>query len=148
LQQDAPLPNIGMYRSSIIENAQIKKQFQELLNKGIIITISSPCGSPIVLVLKKHGTWRMCIDFRSLNKIIVKNRYPLPRIDNLLDQLKNVVYFTKLDLRSGYHQIIIAEGDIWKISFKTKKGLFEWFLMPFLLCNTPTTFMRVMNDVF
>jgi hypothetical protein len=79
---------------------------------------------------------------------MVKNRYPLPIIDDLLYHLKNVVYFIKLDLRSSYHHIIIAEGDIWKNSFKTKKGLFEWLVMPFGLCNTPGTFMRVMNYVF
>jgi hypothetical protein len=88
-----------------MENAEIKKQIQELLDKGVIVPSSSPCGSPIVLVPKKDGTWRMCVDFRDLNKIKVKNRYPLPRIDDLLDQLKDAKYFTKLDLRSGYHQI-------------------------------------------
>jgi len=88
------------------------------------------------------------MDYRSLNKITVKNCYPLPRIDDLLDQLKTVVYFTKLDLYSGYYQVQIAEQDVWKTSFKTKQGLFEWMVMPFRLCNAPATFMRVMNDIF
>eukprot|EP00253_Pinus_taeda_P034634 PITA_34634 len=90
----------------------------------------------------------MCVVYHVLNKITVKNSYPLPCIDDLLDQLNNVVYFTKLDLRSGYHQARTAKKDVWKTTFKTKQGLFEWMVMPFRLCNAPTTFMRVTNDLF
>eukprot|EP00253_Pinus_taeda_P017387 PITA_17387 len=147
LHPDCHVPNIGMYCMSIMENAEIKKQIKDVLDKGFIRPSTSPCGSSIVLIPKKDGTWRMCVDFRALNKITVKNRYPLPRIDDLLDQLKDARYFTKLDLRSGYHQVRIKESDIWKTAFKTKQGLFEWLVMPFGLCNALATFMRVMDDV-
>jgi hypothetical protein len=118
------------------------------LDQGVIGPSSSPYGSLIMMVPKKYGTWRICVNYQTLNKITVTNRYPLPRIDDLLDQLKNVVYFTKLDLRSGYHQIRVAEQDAWNTAFKTKQGLFEWLVFPFGLCNALTTFLRVMNDVF
>eukprot|EP00253_Pinus_taeda_P019644 PITA_19644 len=146
LQQDDPLPNIGMYRLSALENVEIKKQVHELLDKGFIRPRTSPCRSPIVLVRKKDGSWRMCIDYRALNKIMIKNHYPLPHIDDLLDQLKEAVYFSKLDLRSGYHQVRVVEHDAWKTALKTKQGLYEWLVMPFGLTNAPATFMRVMND--
>jgi len=136
-----------MYRLPALENAEIKKQVQELLEKGFIRPSTSPCGSPIILVRKKDGSWRMCIYYRALNKITIKNCYPLPRVDDLLDQLKEVVYFSKLDLHSGYHQVRVAEQDAWKIPFKTKQGLYEWLVMPFGLTNAPAAFMRITNDV-
>jgi hypothetical protein len=113
----------------------------------VIRPSTSPCGSPITIVPKKEGTWRMCIDYRALNKITLKNQYPLPRIHNLLDQLQHAKYFTKLDLKSGYHQVRVKEEDIWKTAFKTRQGLYGWLVMPFSLCNAPATFMRLMNDV-
>ena len=102
-----PLPNGSVYRNSLMENEEIKRQIQELLQKGDIRPRSSPCASPIVLVQKKDGTWRLCIDYRALNKITVHNHYPIPRIDDLLDQLKGAKYFSKIDLKSGYHQVPI-----------------------------------------
>jgi len=118
------------------------------LDQGVIRPNSYSFGYPIVMVPKKYGIWSIYVDYRALNKITVKNRYPLPHIDDLLDQLKNAVYFTKLDLRSGYHQFRVTEHDAWKTTFKTKQGLFEWLVMPFGIFNALTTFMRVMNDVF
>ena len=97
------LPNVPIYRLSVLENDEIKRQIQELLQKGHICPSSSPCGSPIVLLQRKDGTWRLCIDYRALNKINVCNRYSIPWIDDLLDQLKGVKYFSKIDLQSGYH---------------------------------------------
>ena len=136
LQQDAPLPNIGMYRLLALENAEIKKHVQESLEKGFIRPSTSPCGSPIVLVRKKDGSWRMCIDYRALNKITIQNHYPLPHIDDLLDQLKEV-YFTKLEFHSRYHQARVAKQDAWKTAFKTKQVLYEWLVMPYGSTNAP-----------
>ena len=102
-----PLPNGLVYRHSLMENEEIKWQIQELIQKGYIRPSSSPCGIPIVLVQKKDGTWWLCIDYRALKKITVWNRYPIPRIDDLLDQLKGAKYFSKIDLKSGYHQVPI-----------------------------------------
>ena len=100
-----------------------------------------------MLVQNKDGTWRLCIDYRALNKITVWNRYPIPRIDDLLDQLKGVEYFSKIDLKSGYHQVPIEPTDVWKTAFKAKEGLFEWLAIPFRLKNAPVTFMRLMEEI-
>jgi hypothetical protein len=130
-----------------MENKEIKCQIEELLQKGHIRPSSSPCGSPIVLVQKKDRTWRLCIDYRDLNKITVQNRYPISRIDDLLDQLKGTKYFNKIDLKSGYHQVPIEATDVWKTTFKSREGLFEWLVMPFSLTNALETFMRMMDDI-
>jgi hypothetical protein len=149
LTPGAPLPNGLVYHRLLMENDEIKHQIQELLQNGNIIPSSSPCGIPIVLVQKKDGTWRLCIDYIALNKITVRNRYPIPRIDDLLDQLKGEIFFNKIDLKSGYHQVPIEPTDVWKKNFKSKEGLFEWLVMPFGLKNAPAsaTFMRLTDDV-
>ena len=103
LMDGAPLPNACLYRHSLLESEEIKRQVQGLLEQGVIKPSCSPCGSPIIMVPKKDGGWRMCVDYRALNKISVKNRYPLPRIEDLIDQLQPAMFFSKLDLKSGYH---------------------------------------------
>ena len=118
LEPRASLPNSGLYRRSVMENEEIKQQISDLLEMGHIKPSASPCGSLVLLVPKKDGSWRMCIDYRAINKITVKNRYPLPRIDDLLDQLQGARFFSKIDLKNGYHQVRIKEEDTWKTAFK------------------------------
>jgi hypothetical protein len=139
----ALLPNGPIKRCFVMENDEIKRQIQEMLQKGHIRPSSSPCGSPIMLVQKKDGTWGIFIDYRALNKITVWNRYLIPRIDDLLDQLKGAKYFIKIELNSGYHQVPIKPSDVWKTAFRSKEGLFERLVMAFGLKNEPATFMRL-----
>jgi len=136
------------YRMAPAELAELKIQLQELLEKGFIRPSSSPWGAPVLFVKKKDGTLRLSIDYRQLNKVTVKNKYLLPRIDDLFDQLKGARVFSKIDLRSGYYQLRIKELDVPKTAFRTRYGHYEFLVMPFGLTNAPTVFMDLMNRVF
>jgi hypothetical protein len=136
------------YRMTANQLVELKEQLQELLDKGYIRPSASPWGAPIIFVPKKDGTHRMCVDYHSLNEVTIKNKYPLPWIDGLYDQLKRACVFLKIDLQSGYHQLKIRASDIPKITFITRYGLYEYTVMSFGLTNAPTYFMYLMNKVF
>ena len=136
------------YRMAPAELKELHKQLQELLDKGFIRPSHSPWGAPVLFVKKKDGTMRLCIDYRELNKVTIRNKYPLPRIDDLFDQLQGATVFSKIDLRSGYHQLKIKEEDIPKSAFRTRYGHYEFIVMPFGLTNAPAAFMDLMNRVF
>jgi len=140
--------SMAPYRMSPSELTELKKQLEELLEKQFIRPSVSPWGAPVLLVKKKDGSFRLCIDYRQLNKYTIKNRYPLPRIDDLINQLRGALVFSKIDLRSGYQQIRVKAEDIPKTAFRTRYSHYEYQVMPFGVTNAPAVFMDYMNRIF
>jgi hypothetical protein len=133
---------------SPLELKELNSQLEELIQKHFIRPSVSPWGAPVLLAKKKDGSMRLCVDYRQLNKVIIKNKYPLSRIDDVLDQLKGASVFSKINLRSGYHQIRIKSSDVSKTAFRTRYRHYEFLVMPFGVTNAPTVFMDYMHRIF
>ena len=148
LVQGSSPPNRPPYRVSLAQQEEIMAQVNELLDKGMVRPSSSPYCSPVLLVQKKDGSYRMCVDYCALNKNTIKNHFSIPRIEGIFDKLQGSSYYSRIDLKSGYHQIRIVPEDIPKTAFQTQFGLYEFLVMPFGLTNAPATFNRLMDKIF
>ena len=136
------------YRMAPLELKELKVQMEELVSKGFVRPSTSPWGAPVLFVKKKDGSLRLCIDYKELNKVTIRNQYPLPQIDDLFDQLQGARVFSKIDLRLGYHQLKVQSKDVPKTAFTTRYGHYEFLVMPFGLTNAPSALMDLMNRIF
>jgi hypothetical protein len=148
MKPDSNPPNRPPFRLSLPERQEVEKQVKELLEAGRIVPSASSYGSPVLFVPKPDGSLRMCIDYRELSKLTIKNKYPLPRIDDLMNNLSGAKLFSSKDLTSGYHQIVLHPNECERTAFNTHSGKYEWRVLPFGLTNAPALFQTVMNRLF